>query len=226
MPNYDVLKQSERELHESFMNYCEHICEMWKLISKISSKSKNEIHIFETVHKMEEQSNHYEASIQDDCIWAISKNQPSANHLRYIIAILNSVKDLERIADYAYSASRFFEKRSVSDDMRLLIHNLSNDAIKIMKKVFSSLKTKPVMDTYKTTKSAHEIFKKEYKEMISKLVVLIKVQTPEEVATMFHGGIIILKHIERLIDHLTNISENFVFIKQSDFFFDKHSKLD
>jgi phosphate transport system protein len=130
------------------------------------------------------------------------------------------------MADYAYSASRFFEKRAVNDDVRILIHSLANDGIKIMKKVFTSLKAKPVLETYKITRSAHETFRKEYKLMINKLVVLLKEQTPEEAAAMFHGGIIVLKHIERLIDHLANISENFVFIKQSDFFFDKQSKID
>jgi hypothetical protein len=38
------------------------------MILKISSKSKNDASSFEQVQKMEEQSNHYEASIQDDCI--------------------------------------------------------------------------------------------------------------------------------------------------------------
>lgn len=225
MLNYEVLKSSEKELHEAFTKYCNHVCEMWETILKISSKIKNETTLFKQVQKMEEQSNHFEAEIQNDCIWAISKNQPFANHLRYIIAILNSIKDLERMADYAYSTSRFFEKRVVNDDVRLLIRSLTNDGIKIMKKVFTSLETKPVLETYKITKNAHEAFRKEYKSIINKLVILIKDQTPEEVAAMFHGGIIILKHIERLIDHLTNISENFVFIKQSNFFFDKHSKI-
>lgn len=226
MSNYEILKSSEKELHNSFMKYCDHVYEMWKMILKISTNSKNNAQTFEAIQKMEEQSNHLEASIQDDCIWAISKNQPFANHLRYIIAVLNSIKDLERMADYAYSASRFFEKRAVNDEVKLLIHNLTNDAIKTMKKVFDSLKSKPAIETYKITKTSHEIFRKEYKDMIDKLVLLIKDNSPKEVAAMFHGGIIVLKHVERLIDHLANVSENFVFIKQSDFFFDKQSKID
>jgi phosphate transport system protein len=110
--------------------------------------------------------------------------------------------------------------------MSLLIHSLSNEAITTMKKVFVSLKSKSAIETYKIAKTSHEKFRKEYNLMINKLVDLIKNQTPQEVATMFHGGIIVLKHIERLIDHLMNIAENFVFIKQSDFFFDKKSKVD
>jgi phosphate uptake regulator len=127
------------------------------------------------------------------------------------------------MADYAFSISRFFEKREITDDVRLLIRNLATEGIKIMKRVFLSLANKPAIDTYKTTTTLHEKFRKEYKQVVSKLVLLIKDQTPEEVAKMFHGGIIVLKHIERLIDHLSNISENFVFIKQFDFFTNKRT---
>jgi phosphate transport system protein len=129
------------------------------------------------------------------------------------------------MADYAYSTARFFQKRDVNDDVKKLIFDLTNNAIKTMTKVFASLKNKTAMDTYKITTTSHEMFRTQYKEMIAKLVNLIMQQTPQEVAAMFHGGIIVLKHIERLIDHLANISENFVFIKQSNFFFDKQSKV-
>ncbi|MDE7433614.1 MAG: hypothetical protein K2M43_00445, partial [Mycoplasmoidaceae bacterium] len=40
----------------------------------------------------------------------MSKNQPVGNHLRFIIAILNSITDLERMADYVMSTAKFFNR--------------------------------------------------------------------------------------------------------------------
>jgi phosphate transport system protein len=176
------------------------------------------------VFRMEDISNHFEAQIQDDCIWSISKNEPLANHLRYIVAILNSVKDLERMGDYAVSAIRFFANNQVSDEIRNLIVAILKEALTGMNKVINSLKVKPATDTYQICRAAHTLFKKRYSKMLEQLSGILKNRSVEQIEKLFQGAIIIIKHIERLMDHLANISENFVFIKQPDLFFTKQSK--
>ena len=68
---------------------------------------------------MEEQSNHFEAEILDDCIWTISKYQPVANHLRFVISIINSIKDLERMADYVISTAKFIYLHDTFDEEQI-----------------------------------------------------------------------------------------------------------
>jgi phosphate transport system protein len=147
-----------------------------------------------------------------------------ANHLRYIIAILNSIKDLERMADYGVSAIRFFANNKITNDIRNLVIEILKGALNGMLKVFNSLKVKPAIDTYKICQHAHVAFKNNYNKMVEKLSGILKDHTAEQIERLFHGAIIIIKHIERLMDHVANIAENFVFIKQPDLFFSKHSK--
>jgi phosphate transport system protein len=147
-----------------------------------------------------------------------------ANHLRYIIAVLNSIKDLERMADYAVSAARFFVNNKVGDDINNLIVKTLKSALVGMAKINQSLKIKPAIDTYKTCQTAHITFKNNYNKMLEELSGILKKRSEEQIERLFQGAIIIIKHIERLMDHVANISENFVFIKQPDLFFTKQSK--
>jgi phosphate transport system protein len=147
-----------------------------------------------------------------------------ANHLRYIIAILNSIKDLERMADYAVSAARFFVNNQVSDNIRNLIVDILKGALLGMNKTNKSLEVKPAIDTYKTCQSAHLSFKNYYNKMLEKFSYILKKSSIQEIEKFFQGAAIVMKHIERLMDHVANISENFVFIKQADLFFNKQSK--
>jgi phosphate transport system protein len=176
------------------------------------------------IHKLEDQSNLFEAQIQDECIWIISKNQPFANHLRYIIAVLNSVKDLERIADYAVSAVRFFANNPISDEIRSIMSDALKASLNATQKIFKALKTRTALETYKVCQDAQTIFRKEYTTIISRLTTIITTRSGDQILKLFQGAIVILKHIERIVDHGVNISENFVFVKQSDFFFGKQSK--
>ncbi|MBQ6970628.1 hypothetical protein IJQ19_03545 [bacterium] len=42
---------------------------------------------------------------------------PRANHLRFIIAIINSIKDLERMADYVIASVAIFYKSKQPKEM-------------------------------------------------------------------------------------------------------------
>ncbi|MDR1991579.1 MAG: hypothetical protein LBP70_02515 [Mycoplasmataceae bacterium] len=218
------MKQSERELQSEFLKFCEHVYKTWEFICKnIKNKTFSQKEL-EEVYRMEDISNHFEAQIQDDCIWVISKNEPLANHLRYIIAVLNSIKDLERMADYAINAARFFVHNQITNEMRTLIVALIKDALIAIKKVNDSLKVKPAIDTYKTCQKVHVTFRNNYAKLIVKLSEILKRLSVDQIQKLFQGVIIIIKHIERLMDHVANISENFIFIKQPDLFFGKQSK--
>jgi phosphate transport system protein len=128
------------------------------------------------------------------------------------------------MADYAVSAVKFFVNNKVIDSIRTLSLNILKSALLTMNKVFISMKTNPAIDTYKICEVAHKNFRKEYISNLKTLSSILKKSTVDEISNLFQGAIVIIKHIERLVDHLSNICENFVFIKQSDFFFDKHSK--
>ncbi|MDR1234571.1 MAG: hypothetical protein LBJ97_00595 [Mycoplasmataceae bacterium] len=218
------MKQSEKQLQLEFLKFYDHVYNTWRYIYKGIKDKKIGSKELEEVYRREDLSNHFEAQIQDDCIWSISKNEPMANHLRYIIAILNSIKDLERMADYGVSAARFFVNNKITDEIRSLVADTLKGALTGIAKIYNSLKVKPAIDTYKTCQHAHISFKNSYNKMLERLSGILKNRSVEQIERLFQGAIIIIKHIERLMDHVANISENFVFIKQPNLFFSKQSK--
>lgn len=223
--NYEILKLSERELQDKFIKYCDHVYDFWNFIYKNIKKSTFTQELLDEALLFEEKSNSLEAQIQDDCVWSISKNAPLANHLRYIISIIHSIRDLERMSDYALSSFKFFYKNKVPNDVTNLIVSIMKEAIAGMSKVYESIKINPAIETYKICQDAHEAFKKHYVEMLKGLSSILKKKSTGEIASLFQGAIIVIKHIERLMDHLENIAENFMFIKRPDLFLEKRGKL-
>jgi phosphate uptake regulator len=80
------------------------------------------------------------------------------------------------------------------------------------------------MEAYKISKQADKSFREKYSESLQQLSTILKNSTVDEIVALFQNAIIIMKHAERIVDHAINMSENFVFIKQNDFFFEKQSK--
>jgi len=161
----------------------------------------------------------------DDCVWIISKNQPVANHLRFIIAVLNSIQDLERMADYIVSAAKFFlTHKKLDKDINKLIITVLEKSISTIAKIFDGMQAKSSIEAYEQTLSIQEEYSDFYNNELKKLAKIIKTKSVADIADILTGAVIVLKHIERNVDHATNISENFVYIKQYDFFFSKKSK--
>jgi phosphate uptake regulator len=57
--------------------------------------------------------------------------------------------------------------------------------------------------------------------LLTSISTALKKHSTKEIVDLFQGAILVIKHVERLVDHTGNIAENFMFIKQSNFFFDK-----
>lgn len=219
--NYEIMKESEQELQKLFLQFCDHVLATWQYVSKCINREAFSEADVKKLYGFEDESNHLEVKIMDECIWTLSKNQPYANHLRYIIAILNSIKDLERIADLAKNTTKFFIKHKVSKEFRKIILNAVKAAIVVMNKVFKSLHANTALESYQTWQGADNSFRKEYKELLTSISTALKKHSTKEIVDLFQGAILVIKHVERLVDHTGNIAENFMFIKQSNFFFDK-----
>lgn len=224
--NYSLLKDSENELLEKFQTFAKHVINSWKELHKVlqsnSTVSQEKLnHFFE----LEDQSNHFEAEILDDSIWAISKNQPIGNHLRFIIAILNSITDLERMADYVMSAAKFFYTHQKIDNKiaNLLIASIK-DSSSYVEKIFDCLMTKKAVESYDVAVKYQKTYQEKYAAAMVELSKILHSKTAKEIANILTGAIIVFKHVERNVDHALNIAENFLYIKESDFFFTKKSK--
>jgi hypothetical protein len=66
--NYEMMKQSEIELQAQFSKFCDHVVDTWNFVLKMIRSGKAGQKDLDTIRKMEDQSNHYEVIIQDECI--------------------------------------------------------------------------------------------------------------------------------------------------------------
>jgi phosphate transport system protein len=139
---------------------------------------------------------------------------------------LNSIRDLERTADYAVTATRYFVSNNdnISQDMRSLIGDTLHFAIITIKKIFNSINHKTAMEAYRVSQKSDLLFRKEYAKGLQRLSMILRNTNPDKIATLSQTAIIVLKHNERIVDHAINMAENFVFIKQKDFFLNKQNK--
>lgn len=224
--NYSLLKESENELFDKFSNYIDHVINSWKKFYKtlqtektISPEKLNEF------FEQEDQSNHFEAEILDDAIWAISRNQPVGNHLRFIIAILNSNTDLERMADYVMSSAKFFSIHpKIDSKITNLLVSCIKDSSTYIEKILIDILKRNAVDTYELAIKYQKAYQVKYKASMVQLSKILHTKSAKEIATILTGAIIVFKHVERNVDHAVNVAENFLYIKESNFFFTKKSK--
>ncbi len=224
--NYSLLKDSENELLTKFRSFINHVIHSWNALYKTLQTDKTvndqKLNMF---FDLEDQSNHFEAEILDDSIWAISKNQPIGNHLRFIIAILNSITDLERMADYVMSTARFFNMHKKIDKKVFdLLTSSIKDSSSYVAKILDHLITKKAVETYELAVKYQKAYQDKYSNTMVELSKILHSKTAKEIADILTGAIIIFKHVERNVDHALNVAENFLYIKESDFFFNKKSK--
>lgn len=214
--NFFSLEKSEIELKQTFNEFlrlCFKIHEKAKEILK--SKTINDEAIAE-MHEYKIKAKEKKRDVRDDCIWILSKDQPRANHLRYIIAVLYSVRDLERIAEQGYNIIWYSKNSNLSESLMTTIYDVldfSNDIFKSMKKI---IEEKDVTKHTETVKKLANEFKENYKESLSDaLKNSISLDTNKEFDYIYTFSII-MKYIDRTMDHLWSIYENFSMIKNND----------
>ncbi len=229
--NYGTLRQSEKELIQKFYDYLEHANQMHLSILKALHSEPGSPEWTETIGRvqdMEKESNITHADLLDECTWIISKEQPQASHLRFVIAIINSINDLERICDYANNLSKFMAQNPQIYKPALdVVEDMENFAIVSYQKIFDFFKTNDAQ-------ASHQFALKLQDESNSKFFQALKALRQIYSRISFEANdrsrenkelihvVLALKNVERILDHAINVIEHFVFIKESNFFFSKH----
>ncbi|WP_027122311.1 phosphate signaling complex protein PhoU [[Mycoplasma] imitans] len=223
--NYKSLKYSEQELINKFYEYIDHGIKIHETLLKALYNYKNGepyLELLDDIFKMEKHSNIKQADLLDDSTWVISKEQPQASHLRFIIAIISSSNDIERICDYANNVAKFLKKNDNITPQKLdVIIDLQEEALTNYKDVVTHLKENDAEETYKFADIRQQEFESKYKRYLKNFKKYDINSEDELQLNLLVDTILVIKNIERINDHLVNIVEYFVYIKESSFFFDK-----
>ena len=215
MANYLLLKESERDILDNLKVYFSKTIDSYKYLYESSTNETNDDDIYEKIKSMNKKSFRRSEDILFESTWLIQKHQPKTKHLRIFIAIIYSIKDLERINTYIYKYTRFSIKKSKSfedvkfKDFFLQFLDLIIQTMDSIFKVFEKF------DFPEMLEESEEIFKKfliKYDAIFFNFIDYI--HTNKEIDTVeISKAVIIAKNFDRTIDHCMNIIESFSYIE-------------
>jgi phosphate transport system protein len=208
-------------LQEELKYLRESLSEMAKLVGKQLEKSYCAIKdrdpdLANEVLFNEKRVNASELKIDKDCEHIFALLNPVAHDMRFVFATLKINADLERIGDYAEGIAKLGLLADLNFDPSLLekleLQKMHDTALEMMRDV-----TKAYCDD--DTKLARSVFTKD------QVLNDINIQSTEVVAAYLKNNLdkippalyllSIIRKMERVGDHITNIAEEVIFYKEA-----------
>ncbi|MDF2586462.1 MAG: phoU [Anaerocolumna sp.] len=152
-----------------------------------------------------------EQQIERDCINIIAKQQPLASDLRKITSIMKIITDIERIADQCSDISEYIIKLSSKPKVTAPKH--LSEMISAMKNmVINTVDGFVEADLAKATSviEADDEVDNYFAEITEELIQMM--QKEPQVVPQCVCYLMIIKYLERMADHATNIAEWITYI--------------
>ena len=150
--------------------------------------------------------NEMELSIQDDCIVLIATEQPVASDLRGLITIIKIVTQLERMGDHAMHIAKAALRIADQPYMKKLIDlpRMAECAINMVHEILTAFMNNDLEKAVEVAQMDDEI--DELHDQVVRECLTYMMEDPRNIsqATSF---LFISRFLERLGDHVTNISE-------------------
>lgn len=208
------MKHTEREL----VLLREEVSQMWKLVLSQLEKSKqaflnNDIELAREVVSREKRVDTFELKIDSDCENYIALYSPVAVDLRLVLSVIKIASTLERIGDFAEGIAR----QVIEDSAVLLTEKLREELQleQMFDSVISMLSDSYVALESENTKLSGKILNKDeevddlYHNAIHVLAAYLQLNP-----ALIESGLktmLLIRKIERIGDHCSNIVEEIVF---------------
>jgi len=156
-----------------------------------------------------------EQQIERECISIIAKQQPLAKDLRKITSIMKIITDIERIADQCADISEYIIKLSTMAKITTPVHLPHMiEAMKVM--VVDTIDSFVAGDLEKAKKVilADDEVDEYFKTITEELQTIM--ETDKKLIPQCVCYLMIIKYLERMADHATNIAEWITFIITGD----------
>lgn len=172
----------------------------------IVSLGKREVSLAKKIIEQDDVIDQFEHDIEKECITMIAKQQPIASDLRKVTSIMKIVTDIERIADHCADISEYIIKIAL-EDVVVPPKNLTEMAQAMKDMVIETIDSFVENDG----KKAREVTKKDdivdaYFASISEELTKT-MQSKKEAIPACVSYLMIIKYLERMADHATNIAE-------------------
>ena len=172
----------------------------------------------EVVIKNDDAVDNMQKKIEDECVKFIATEQPLASDLRRVFAASKIVTDLERMADHAVDICKLTKKIG----RNLSLFNGSLDELWDMdQKVRSMIKASTDVYIKNDSDLAYKICEEDDKvDNLCKSLFESTIKIIKEKEDLVNDGaqlLFIIKYLERVADHVTNICEWTIFSKEGNY---------
>lgn len=208
-------------LQEELQQLRENLTEMGKLVNSQIQKSINALmdedeDLANEVLVNERRVNAMELKIDRDCEHIFALLTPVANDMRFVFSTLKINADLERIGDYAEGMANLILLGKKNFDKQLIeklgVKRMTDTAIKMLEVVITAYDTDD-------TKLARSVFAKdlELNDVNQKASDIAEAYIKNNLDKIQQALLLIsiIRKLERVGDHITNIAEEVIFIKEA-----------
>ena len=208
-------------LQEELQQLRENLTEMGKLVNSQIQKSINALmdedeDLANEVLVNERRVNAMELKIDRDCEHIFALLTPVANDMRFVFSTLKINADLERIGDYAEGMANLILLGKKNFDKQLIeklgVKRMTDTAIKMLEVVITAYDTDD-------TKLARSVFAKdlELNDVNQKASDIAEAYIKNNLDRIQQALLLIsiIRKLERVGDHITNIAEEVIFIKEA-----------
>jgi phosphate transport system protein len=181
----------------------------------LESLKKRDFDIAQQIIDDDEAINQMRYRIEEDCVALIATQQPTASDLRSVVAIMNVVVDMERMADYASGIATTVIRMGDEPLLKPLIDipKMVRLGREMLQDAIQALITKDVEKAREIAARDHEMDQL-YIAIFDELVEIMA-DKPDAVARATY--LLWCAHnLERIGDRVTNIAERAIFVRTGD----------
>jgi phosphate transport system protein len=159
----------------------------------------------------DENINELRFKIEEDCLSLIARQQPAARDLRFIVAAMNIILDLERMADHAAGIATIVVRMGSQPLLKPLIDlprmaQISQDMLRDSLDAFVTEDDKAAMDIPPRDEEVDQLYNQIFRELITYMI-----EDPRTVTRAMY--LLFCAHnVERIADRVTNICERVAFM--------------
>lgn len=172
----------------------------------IKAMKNQDVALAREVIQRDDEIDQMELVMEAECIMLVTRQQPIASDLRLIASVLKIVTDLERIADHCADISEYVIRLSNEPYKKPLEHipMMAQQVKKMVKDTIDSYVEKDIGKARKVIDD-DDIVDKYFEDIVKEIQDLMKTQ--EDFIIQGTYFIFIVKYLERMADHATNICE-------------------
>ena len=157
--------------------------------------------------------NAMEVRVDEECTKVIACRQPTANDLRFVMTVIKTITDLERIGDEAEKIARMARMLSLSQNLSIPRYNEIKRASKIaMDMLCKSLDAFARLDVDLAAQVVRQDDQVDEKfHAIVRKLVMFMMENPHNISAALEM-LFVAKAIERIGDHAQNMAEYVIYM--------------